>query len=770
MPDEQQNTENRYVPISERLQNLKTRLDERDYNEEQQVLFTKLCDGLTADAYQKVCRFITDCDVPSLEMCLVDINYKESIPPSHPTDPLPINLLANLQTCCEPGRIACPELIMYSIEPENSIEDMMLHDCTELSTGRLCVGIDFKNRVMCCESEEDFDFIEILPSIQLDYSCEFGSFEVSGEYYESIELCYKRIEFLRRYHMWLDICEHDLSFESELVPIAETCLACDTSYETSAEASVENPCGNLTLKIKKNTNIDWCTPSYEEEFSIEFLQDCDDPKTYRGRTTSGINVLGTAIRCTLEDEATVDWCSGEVDLKPKLKLSCSANPVQGQPSMFNVQAKIPGCTMPYELVLNGSGSIASTLGVDGSISSRVSLNNITGTGALGPSAGIAFIKDITISGNSLKIEPGYMMFRGGIFCGVDYFAEKTIDITKVINCASLRKRCNLCECSDSSSSSSSGACPCFTMRSTTSDNVEVVGATMLVNGVEVPIQDISFTKQPGIGGTEFIVQFSSCDNVPDYGHVYYSNGSFATALITAGCEQHNPEESSSSGSISWCTRYVFVSLTCPEDKMPQVAPGTYLSLGTVDVSTSNGETFTLGLFVHNADITTGDPAIYNFTMGIPLLDKDETLSGVECHLNYSYFAVRNTAIDNTCREYEDPDFDNSSSDTECSAIVEFITTPTHINANDESDIPYTINGWVSTYTNISEDYQTLPIVFEFIYFNQGPGMTPDTVKYAGRVYGTRFEIEHLSGHCALDIPGYGRVDIDGADIHSVKCN
>lgn len=563
-------TEETYVPITERLQNLKTRLDNRDYNEQQQVLFTKICDGLDKDTYQKVCRFITDCDVPSLELCIVDTNYKTSVPPSHPNDPLPINLLASLQTCCEPGRIACPELIMYSIEPEVSIEDMMLHDCTDLSTGKLCVGIDFKNRVRCCESDEEFDFIEILPSIQLDYDCAFGSFEFSGEYMESVEICYKRLEFLRKYHLWLDICQHELSFEASIEPIAEFCLACDTNFETSAEASVENACGNLTVKVKKNVNIDWCSPEYTEEISIELSQECGDPRTYRGHTEADVYCLhGAYLKYKLDESATVDWCSGEVSLKPKLTAECRCNPIASGASIFPIKIEIPPCSQHINdtgLVLTSTGEVSHVLQPNGMIDCNVKINKFKVKGALGLGAGVSFVKDIKVVDNRIQIDNGFMTFVDGILCNVADGETKFIDISTVINCKRLRKRCRLCECSDSSSSSSSSShssssgsgysnssssgCPCYSIKLTVSQgHAAPTGATNYSTGEQIP--GVTFTTVPSTstpGSYDITGTFVSCEPKLDYCHVHFEDSSFITAPVTLGCEPDSSESSTSSSS------------------------------------------------------------------------------------------------------------------------------------------------------------------------------------------------------------------------------
>lgn len=458
-----------YVPLNTRLQTLKTRLDVPEYNEQQRLLFPNNCENLAKDVYKKVCRFITDCEVPSTDLCIVAVNYKETVPPSHPRESLPINLLAELQTCCEAGRIACPELIMYSIEPERETEEMLLYKKANLGIGDLKLGIDFKSRIHCCESEdsweeglESVDFIEVLPSINLDFSCEFGSFEFSSEYLESIELCYKRLEFLRKYHIWLDVCNNELNFDAKLEPVAEHCVACDTEYEISTENSIENACGNLTVKVKKNVTIDWCTPDFKEEFSIELSQECGSAETYESTTETEVFCLhGAYLKYKLKEKVTVDWCSGEISLEPELETECSCEPILGTASSFPIDITIPGCSQGAgeELKIEGSGIIQSILQPDGTISSSVYLPPMTATGKLGVGAGISFVKDITKKGSKLHINFGYMRFTNGLLCEVTDSPDRDIDIdcTSNIDCKKLRKKCQLCECSDSESSSSSSA-------------------------------------------------------------------------------------------------------------------------------------------------------------------------------------------------------------------------------------------------------------------------------------------------------------------------
>lgn len=468
-----------YVPLNERLKDLKTRLDVPEYNEQQQILFPNNCEGLAKDVFKKVCRFITDCEVPSTDVCLVATNYKTTTPPPpRIIDSQPVTLLAELQTCCEPGRIACPELLMYSIDPEQSLEDMMLYSIEDIGLGDLRIGIDFKNRAHCCESEdsweeglESVDFIEILPSIKVDFSCDMPSLEVKKEYHESIELCYKRIELLRKYRIWMDLCKQDMSFEAIVEPVAEECLACDTSYAVSAETSVENACGNLTVKVKKNVTIDWCTPEFSEEFSIELSQECNEPQEYQSESEVEISCLhGAQLKCKLKEKIKVDWCSGDLSFEPELEAECSCEPISSPPSVFPINISIPGCVQSeerYSVNISGVGTVSNTLNPDGTIASNVSMG-LGADGAFGPDGGIGFITNITRNGSQLYVETGYAQFVGGLFCGTSIGEPFTVDIDNIVEdmltrefCRKLRRRCNLCECSDSSSSSSLWPCECI---------------------------------------------------------------------------------------------------------------------------------------------------------------------------------------------------------------------------------------------------------------------------------------------------------------------
>ena len=598
-----------YVPLNTRLQTLKTRLDVPEYNEQQRLLFPKDCEELTKDVYKKVCRFITDCEVPSTDLCLVAINYKETMPPSHPREALPINLLAELQTCCEPGRIACPELIMYSIEPERSVERMMLYDKENIGLGDLKIGIDFKNRVHCCESEdsweeglESIDFIEVLPSIQLDFSCDMGSIEFSREYYESIELCYRRLEFLRKYHIWMDICNQDMSFEAILEPVVEKCLACDASYEISKETSVEIPGGKLNVKLKKNVNIEWCEPEFSEEISIEVTRECDEPKRYTGGSSSYTNIYGAQLQCSLAEAIDVDWCSGEMHLDPGITVNCQCNDVVGRPSLFPINIKIPPCSQSVRdggIKIKGVGTVTNTLSPNGEVSSNVNVNNITVSGRLGESASIGIVTDVSVQGTKLLVSGRSIIFTDGIYCGATPVLTETFDIGDVIinniDCRSLRKKCNLCECSDSESSSSSSTSSsstsssisgsdtssnCWTVHAELDSSYTMIGAVVTIKGTGE--QKNVTMHEVGSDGSFILYEgtIRSDEELEYTCQIMYSTGSSyltTTGFVTEGGDCQDEESVSASTSISTsipdtsdtsdtgnCTGYLSFSLTSEE--------------------------------------------------------------------------------------------------------------------------------------------------------------------------------------------------------------
>lgn len=621
-----------YVPLNTRLQTLKTRLDVPEYNEQQRLLFPKDCEELTKDVYKKVCRFITDCEVPSTDLCLVAINYKETMPPSHPREALPINLLAELQTCCEPGRIACPELIMYSIEPERSVERMMLYDKENIGLGDLKIGIDFKNRTHCCESEdsweeglESIDFIEILPSIQLDFNCDMGSIEFSREYYESIELCYRRLEFLRKYHIWMDICNQDMSFEAILEPVVEKCLACDASYEISKETSVEIPGGRLNVKLQKNVNIEWCEPEFSEEISIEVTRECDEPKRYTGGSSSYTNIYGAQLQCSLAEAIDVDWCSGEMHLDPGITVNCQCNEVTGRPSLFPINIEIPPCSQSVKdggIKIKGVGTVTNTLSPNGEVSSNVNVNNVTVSGRLGESASIGVVTNVSVQGTKLLVSGRSIIFTDGIYCGATPVLTETFDIgdaiIKNIDCRALRKKCNLCECSDSESSSSSSTSSsesgsdtssnCWTVHAELDGSYTMIGAVVTVKGTGE--QKNVTMHEVGSDGSFIVYEgtIRSDEELEYTCQIMYSTGSgysTTTGFVTKGgdCQEVEPSNSSSSASDYSASSSSSTSGPCTGELSGTVSIALYNDLPkpVLATYTINGEQYTTAATATPAD-------------------------------------------------------------------------------------------------------------------------------------------------------------------------
>ena len=297
--------------------------------------------------------------------------------------------------------------------------------------------------------------------MKFEYECDAESFEYSGEYLESIELCYKRIEFRRKYHLLLDICEHKLSFEAQFEPLSEKCLACDTSYETYSEASTENACGTLKLKVKNNYNIDWCEPSFSNELMLEFSQECGDPFVSAGNASTKTTIYGCELETEISQMLVTDFCKGTSILMTNMgnKKKCNIVKTPEWPGNYlggdcpvddNNKVKIGA--VKVNLI---EWTFSPELHPAGTIYPNLKINNIDAEICGGINKKIKNIVtniELHKDNNKYKIRTysSALLFEHGLL--VDTIDNGYNDIDIPIDCESLKEDCKFCSCESSESS------------------------------------------------------------------------------------------------------------------------------------------------------------------------------------------------------------------------------------------------------------------------------------------------------------------------------
>ena len=371
-----------YTPIDKRLAELQTRLD-KDYNESQDALFLNSCEGLDNTLSKKVCRLITDCAVPDIQVRIEDNPYGSTMPPSHPPEDIPVRLLAELLPCCHEGRTICPE---FEIEEPNSIkpiDSMFMSKEVDIDLGKLKIGIDFDTEQECCDPERsDYDYIRLKPSMDCDFECTMEPIEfehkkmfvtISGKVptgitpryaymYINNGVTFKYTLITGNRISWTVTETKDeydyivgrlqLPDNTEFLSTGEIHYAVGYNmYRASAvvekvtEFYIDIGYTRVYYDINTRGVIDICSREVDIEVEIPHTEECIvDEGIYQHETKDTITVASGDITVKLNEDKRVDWCEPNVDIsRDRLTVTLNPRPVEHYNYVTNASFGSHGC-------------------------------------------------------------------------------------------------------------------------------------------------------------------------------------------------------------------------------------------------------------------------------------------------------------------------------------------------------------------------------------------------------------------------------------------